>query len=236
LIAQFDAYLSFTGGPILDLLQERYHARRAVAFHCSVDPAVYRPLAVRKKWDLAYLGTYSADRQGTVDRLLVDAANALPDRKFCVAGSLYPEEVRWPGNVHRIHHLPPKEHCAFYNQQRFTLNVTRQAMVKFGYSPSVRLFEAAACGVPIISDAWAGLETFLDPNREILIAKTTDEVTRILTDMDEKHRLQIGTRARSRILREHTADHRAKQLEALVGRRKRPTVKGARLAAQEVQP
>lgn len=236
LIPQFDAYLSFTGGPILTLLQQKYHAKRAVPFHCSVDPEIYRPMGSRQKWDLAYLGTYSADRQGTLNRLLVQPAQTLPKKKFAVAGSLYPGELEWPANVQRIQHLPPQKHCAFYNQQRFTLNVTREAMVQSGYSPSVRLFEAAACAVPIISDAWAGLETFLEPGREILIARSPDDVTRILKDMDENTRTQIGNRARARILREHTADHRARQLEALIGRRKRVSVKGAQLTAQEVRP
>jgi spore maturation protein CgeB len=235
LIARFDAYLSFTGGPILDVLQQRYHAKRAVPFHCSVDPEIYRPLALTRLWDLAYLGTYSLDRQATLDRLLVRPAKELPERRFAVAGSLYPSDLQWPENVDRIQHLPPKEHCAFYNRQRFTLNVTRDAMVQSGYSPSVRLFEAAACGTPIISDAWTGIETFLEPDREILIAKTSDDVTRILDNMDEHHRTQIGARARSRVLREHTADHRAKQIESLVGRRKRATSRPTRFAAQEAR-
>jgi spore maturation protein CgeB len=236
LIPQFDAYLSFTGGPTLGTLQQRYGAKRAVAFHCSVDPEAYRPLGLKAKWDLAYLGTYSADRQPTLDRLLVQPAALSKKRKFAVAGSLYPEDLAWPKNVARIQHLPPKEHCAFYNQQRFTLNVTREAMVQSGYSPSVRLFEAAACGTPIISDAWAGLETFLEPGREILIAKTSADVTRILETMDEKQRIQIGSRARARILREHTAEHRAQEIEALVGRRKRVIARPTQLAGQGVRP
>jgi spore maturation protein CgeB len=144
--------------------------------------------------------------------------------------------LSWPKNVQRVQHLPPKEHCAFYNRQRFTLNVTREAMVQSGYSPSVRLFEAAACGTPIITDAWTGIETFLEPGREILIAKTSDDVTRILNDMDEQQRLLIASRARSRILREHTADHRAREIEALVGKRKRVFVRASSSGTKEVRP
>ena len=236
IIPRFDAYLSFTGGPILEQIQQKYGAKRAVPFHCSVDPEMYFPMESKPKWDLAYLGTYSLDRQSMLDRMLVQPALTLKSHSFAVVGSLYPDDLSWPANVERIAHLPPKKHCAFYNRQRFTLNVTREAMIQSGYSPSVRLFEAAACGTPIISDAWKGLETFFEPGREILIANTSAEVTRILNTMDDHQRTQIGARARARILREHTADHRALEIEALVGRRRRAISRPRTFAKQGVQP
>ncbi|MFY0581581.1 CgeB family protein [Cystobacter fuscus] len=107
----------------------------------------------------------------------------------------------------------PPEHPAFYNSQRFTLNVTRADMVRAGYSPSVRLFEAAACAVPIISDAWQGLDTFFRPGEEILISRSGEETRRYLQEVPEAERQEMGRKARARVLAAHTAAHRAETLE-----------------------
>lgn len=216
LVMRYDLYLSFTGGPTLKRLQTRFYAKNPRALYCSVDPAVYYPDAQPLAWDMGYLGTYSDDRQPALERLMLQPARDWPDARFCVAGSLYPEHLQWPGNVERIHHLPPSEHRAFYNAQRFTLNVTRADMVRAGYSPSIRLFEAGACGTPIISDAWDGLDEVFSIGSEILVARTTRESLEYLNDLSEDERLGIGERARARVLREHTADRRAEQLEGYV--------------------
>lgn len=216
LIPAFDLYLSFTGGPTLRLLESRYGARRAAALHCSVDPSLYRPRIRAKRWDIGYLGTFSTDRQPVLDHLLLRPIAAEQHLRAVVAGSLYPSDVAWPANIERIDHLPPAGHAEFYNSQRFTLNVTRAAMVRAGWSPSVRLFEAAACGVPIVSDLWPGLEHFFEPGREILVARNGDDVRRFLRDLSAGERERIGARARDRILREHTSEHRAAQLERLI--------------------
>jgi spore maturation protein CgeB len=184
--------------------------------YCSVDPELYFPEPRRARWDMGYLGTYSVDRQPTVDRLLVGPANRLPDRSFLVVGPQYPQDLVWPANVKRIIHLPPAKHRRFYNSQRFTLNVTRADMIKAGYSPSVRLFEAAACGVPIISDYWDGLETFFELDSEILVARSADDVVRMLRETSEPERQRIAARARERVLSHHTAAHRAAELESYV--------------------
>ena len=189
-----------------------YGAPAAKPLYCSVDPALYYPEDVPQQWDLGYLGTYSEDRQPTLDRLLLEPARQLPTKRFVVAGSQYPENIDWPANVAHIDHLPPSQHRTFYNAQRFTLNVTRADMVRAGYAPSVRLFEAAACGVPIISDTWPGLETFFTPGEEIVLARTSEEVLKYL-ELSEVVRREIGARARSRVLREHTAARRAQELE-----------------------
>jgi spore maturation protein CgeB len=162
------------------------------------------------------MGTFSEDRQPVLSRLLTEPARLSSDRRFVVAGSLYPSSVSWPDNVERIEHLGPAEHRAFYCQQRFTLNVTRAAMVAAGYSPSVRLFEAAACGVPIISDQWAGLETIFAPGREILLSRTPADTLRTLTAIGVEEARRIGARARRRVLSRHTALHRAAELESYV--------------------
>ena len=217
-IKGFDAYLSFTGGPTLDLIERRYGARAAWPLYCSVDPELYYPEERERDLDLGYLGTYSIDRQPALERLLVEPARRWPEGRFLVAGPQYPAEIRWPANVSRVDHLPPSEHRGFYNRQRFTLNVTRADMVKAGWSPSVRLFEAAACATPIVSDWWEGLDSFFEPGRSILVAHTSEEALRILRETPEDERRRIGERARDRVLSKHTAAERARELEAYAKR------------------
>jgi len=213
LIPRFDLYLSFTGGPVLNLIEEMYGSRRAVPFYCAVDPDIHAPANVPVDAALGYLGTYSTDRQPGVERLLLGPARAMPESRFLAAGAQYPADVNWPANVEYIQHLPPADHPAFYCRQRYTLNVTRADMIAVGYSPSVRLFEAAACGVPIISDNWAGLETLFVPGKEILTASSTADVLTILQDLPEERRKSIAAAARKCVLQNHTAQHRAQQLE-----------------------
>ena len=205
------------GDPFRGLLPgDGWGARRARAFHCLVDPSAYAPTGDPPRWDLGYLGTYGPDRQPVLDRLLVQPARQSPAARFVVAGPQYPDDLAWPGNVERIEHLPPPAHRGFYGAQRFTLNVTRADMVAAGWSPSVRLFEAAACGVPIISDWWEGLDRFFRPDTEILVAADAAEVLRILAQVDDERRASIAAAARTRVLAEHTAEHRAAELEAHV--------------------
>jgi spore maturation protein CgeB len=168
-----------------------------------------------RRYALGYLGTYSADRQDALRRLLLEPARLLPDERFVVGGPQYPESLSWPANVERLDHVPPGEHARFYASQRLTLNVTRQPMVEAGWSPSVRLFEAAACAVAVVSDSWPGLETFFVPGEEILVARSAADVVRA-TETDPEELAEIGRRARARVLREHTAERRAEQLEGYV--------------------
>lgn len=213
LIPRYDLYLSFTGGPILQRIERDYASPMARVLYCSTDPSTYYPEACEPEWELGYLGTYSADRQPVLERLMLDAAREWPDGRFVVAGPLYPCGIGWPANVHRVVHLAPPQHRRFYNSQRFTLNVTRSDMVRAGYSPSVRLFEAAACATPIISDCWEGLETIFRPGHEILVAESAADTLRFLRGMSDEERAAIGRRARERVLAAHTAAHRAAELE-----------------------
>ena len=214
LVARYHLYLSFTGGPTLGFLERHYGAPMARALYCSVDPALYYPEPAESRWDLGYMGTYSADRQPTLERLALEPARRWPAGRFVVAGPQYPESIQWPVNVERLMHLPPRAHRAFYNAQRFTLNVTRADMIAAGYSPSVRLFEAAACATPIISDAWEGLDTFFRPGEEILVARSAEEALGYVRETPAAERRAIGERARVRVLAEHTAPRRAAELEA----------------------
>jgi spore maturation protein CgeB len=213
LVRDYGLYLSFTGGPTLARIEQGLGSPRARAFHCLVDPDAYPVMDAERRWDLGYLGTYSDDRQPALERLLLEPARRAPALRCVVAGPSYPATIDWPANVERIEHLPPADHPAFYAAQRFTLNVTRADMVAAGWSPSVRLFEAAACAVPVISDPWDGLDTFFEPGREIVVARRADDVLRTLADTDDAERDAIGRRARDRVLAQHTAQRRAAEFE-----------------------
>ena len=214
-IPGFDLYLSFTGGPTLARLEREYGARRARAFYCSVDPALYRATGGAVHWDLGYLGTYSADRQPVLERLLLEPARRAPHRRFVVAGPQYPDTEGWPGNVERIEHLPPVDHAGFYSACAWTLNVTRADMVAAGWSPSVRLFEAAACATPIVSDPWPGLDEVLRIGPELRVAEGAEEVLALL-DWTEPARRAVGEAGRARVMARHTAAHRAEALEGMI--------------------
>jgi spore maturation protein CgeB len=212
----FTGYLSFTGGPFLDrVLVGELGARAAVPLYCSVDPEQHRRTEPDPRFevDLAYMGTYAPDRQPVVQRLLIDVARRVPERTFMVAGPQYPADVEWPKNVSLIAHLPPESHSSFYSSARWQLNATRADMVAAGWSPSVRLFESGAVGAAILSDHWAGIDSFLRPGSEILLPETTDEVVEILTSVTEEERIAIGEAARTRIVREHSSARRAEELE-----------------------
>jgi spore maturation protein CgeB len=217
-LPELDIYFSFTGGPMLRRLEEELGAPFAVPLYCSVDPEKHRELPVNARFacDLSYMGTYAADRQPKIDELLCLPARRLAGGKFIVAGPQYPSGVEWPENVERIIHLDPRHHAALYSSSRITLNVTRREMVLAGYSPSVRLFEAAACAATMISDNWPGLETFLTPGREILLPTGNDDVVRYLQDYDAAELRRIGRAARERVLLSHTSDVRAREFEQAV--------------------
>lgn len=218
-IPELDLYFSFSGGRVLDALAGRFGARRPVALYCAVDEERYRPLdasARAERWDLGYLGTYSEDRQPVLERLLLEPARRLPDRRFVVAGPQYPGTIDWPANVERIEHVAPEDHAAFYGAQRFTLNVTRADMAAAGWSPSVRLFEAAACGVPIISDRWRGLDELLPDGKALLIADDADAVVAALTSEPSPVSCRRAGQARRAVLAAHTGAARAAELLAAI--------------------
>jgi spore maturation protein CgeB len=147
--------------------------------------------------------------------MLLEPARARPAQRFAVAGLQYPETLRWPENVERLEHVLPAGHAGFYATQRYTLNLTPADMCRAGCSPSVRLFEAAACAAPIVTDVWSGLDRFFQPGREILLARTAEDVLYHLDHVSEEARRAIGARARERVLAAHTAEHRAAELERL---------------------
>lgn len=220
-IPGFDLYFSFTGGPILQELQSQFGARRAVPLYCSFDPDRYgwREPDPRYQCDLSYMGTYAPDRQEKLEELFCDPAQQLPQKDFLLAGPQYPSNIVWPKNVRRIVHLEPIFHPYFYSSSTFTLNLTRSEMVAAGYSPSVRIFEAAGCGSAIISDVWPGLETFFQPGQEILLGHSSFEIARYLDNIGPEEAHTIGLRAQERVMAEHSSGYRAIQFEAEVSAR-----------------
>jgi len=226
-VPTFDLYFSFTGGPVLQELERTYGSPMALPLYCAVDPSEHFRRSPREEFgcDLGYMGTYAPDRQPSLDRLLIEPARRRPASNFIVAGPEYPVAVEWPANVGRYEHVPPPDHADFYSSSRLTLNLTRSEMRRWGWSPSVRIFEAAACGAAIVSDRWPGLEEFLEPGRELIVAETPDDVLAAL-DLPAPAVTAIGDAARKRILERHTNGARAAEFEAAIAEAlRRPKVR-----------
>jgi spore maturation protein CgeB len=212
-LAPFDLVLSYTGGKALTHLSQQLGARRVAPLYGSVDPETHRrvPDDPRFSSDFSYLGTYAADRQSQLEELFLRPASKLPAKKFCIAGAMYPADFPWTSNTYFVRHLPPPEHPAFYSSSKLTLNVTRGTMAQLGYCPSGRLFEAAACGTPIISDWWLGLDEFFTPGEEILTAAKSEDVLSAL-NLGESELRRLSIASQERALTQHTAAHRAAEL------------------------
>lgn len=217
-LSSFDLVLSFTGGCALDELRTRLGARRVASLYGSVDANFYQPVAAAEQYraDLSYLGTYAADRQPTLERLFIQPARQLRNKKFLIGGAQYPENFPWCENMYFVRHVAPPQHPAFYSSSQATLSVTRSAMAEMGYCPSGRLFEAAACGTPIISDSWPGLEEFFEPGKEIFLASQPEHVSEVLS-LPAVELAKVGAAARQRVLAHHTAQHRSQEFLRMVG-------------------
>ncbi len=219
----FDLVLSYTGGPALEAVEARLGARRTAALYGHADPAVHHRTAPDPAFagDLSYIGTYAADRQAAVEALFLEPARRRPDLRCVLAGAGYPADFPWTDNIWFVKHLPPPDHARFYSSSTLTVNTTRADMAALGWAPSGRLFEAAACACPVLSDRWAGLDAFFTPGEEILLASTPEEAEAALALGPARLR-EVGEAARARLLREHTSAHRADELLALLASIRRP--------------
>ena len=233
-LSDFDLVLSYTGGKALEQLRERLGARRVAPLYGHVDPDVHKPAtpAPHYRADLCYLGTFAADRQQALEALFIEPARRQPQRRFLMGGAQYPQEFPWSPNVFFVRHLPPSEHPAFFSSSRLTLNVTRREMARMGWCPSGRLFEAAACGTAILSDSWAGIDTFFSPGEEILTGEDAEDCIGTL-EIDDAELRRIGAAARNRVLAEHTSARRTDDLISALDAARRPvtTPQFARLEA-----
>ncbi len=214
-LADFDIVFSYTGGAALDGLRRRLGARCVVPLYGHVDPAVHRPVAPAAHYraDLSYLGTWSADRQAAVEALIVEPARQRSEQRFLIGGAQYPQDFPWAPNIYFVRHLPPGEHPAFFSSSRLTINLTRAAMAEMGWCPSERLFEAAACGAPVLTDSWDGLDAFFAPGEEILVARDTNDALAAI-DLPDAELQRIAANARERTLAEHTSEKRAAEFLA----------------------
>ncbi len=225
-LGDFDLVLSYTGGKALKQLQERLGARTVAPLYGSVDPESHYRVEARDDYraDLSYLGTYAADRQQALEELLLKPAAALENLRFLIGGAQYPQEFPWGPNIYFVRHMPPPLHPAFFSSCRLTLNVTRRAMAEYGFCPSGRLFEAAACGAPLLSDAWEGLEEFFTPEESILVARTAQDTIHALARSDAELQ-RMAAAARETVMDRHTSARRAIDLErALEQARTQPAV------------
>jgi spore maturation protein CgeB len=216
-LGDFDLVLSYSGGRALDEVRARLGARRVVPLYGSVDPDAHRRVEGSRELqaDLSYLGTYAPDRQRQLEELFIEPARRRPEHRFVIGGSQYPPEFPWTTNMFYVRHMPPSVHSTFYSSSKITLNVTRGSMANTGWCPSGRLFEAAACGTPILTDTWEGLEYFFEPQREVLVARSADEVLEAM-DLPPAELTNLGRSARERTLAEHTAECRVRELERAI--------------------
>jgi spore maturation protein CgeB len=214
-LRDFDLVLSYTGGAAVGQLSDVLGARRVHPLYGHVDPDAYRPVPPEPRYrsDLSYLGTFAEDRQQALELLLVKPASIRAEQVFMIGGALYPKDFPWSPNIFFVRHLPPTEHPAFFCSSRLTLNITRRDMAAMGWCPSGRLFEASACGTPILSDFWEGLDAFFEPGQEIFIVRGTDDVLTLM-DRPEAELRRVGSAARERVLDEHTSEVRARQMIA----------------------
>jgi spore maturation protein CgeB len=218
-LGAFDLVLSYTGKGALKELQSRLGARVVAPFYGWVDPETHTPgpLKYELRSTLSYLGTYAADRQPALEELFVCPARRLSKQRFVIGGAQYPEDFPWSENIFFVRHMPPALHPAFFCSSRATLNVTRHAMAEYGFCPSGRIFEAAACGTPLLTDTWEGLDTFFTPGIEILPVCTQEDVLNALS-LSDLELARIAEGARARVLAHHTAEHRVGELEAICQR------------------
>ncbi|HEV3408693.1 MAG TPA: glycosyltransferase [Chthoniobacterales bacterium] len=222
-LAEYDLVLSFTGGGALTALEDELGARKVAPLYGSVDPDLYQRVRPNKYYraDFSYLGTYAADRQSALERLFIEPARQLPTERFVLGGAQYPEHFPWAPNIFFLQHLAPSEHPAFFSSSRLSLNVTRDTMKAMGWCPSGRLFEASACGTPLVSDNWPGLEDFFTPGEEILIADSTADALSAL-QLSDAELSKIASAARARTLEAHSSARRAQEFEELLARAREP--------------
>ena len=220
LIPQYDLVLTYGGGDPVVQAYTAVGARVCVPIYNALDPSTHYPVAPEPRFqaDLAFLGNRLPDRERRVETFFLSAAAALPDRRFLLGGNGWADKPM-PPNVHYAGHVYTRDHNAFNCTPRAVLNISRDSMARYGFSPVTRVFEAAGAGACLITDAWEGIEDFLEPGREVLVAEGGDDVADLTRALTADTARQIGAAARRRVLSEHTYAHRVEQLERLLGAR-----------------
>ncbi|WP_114783745.1 CgeB family protein [Botryobacter ruber] len=217
LIPQYDMVLTYGGGqPVIDAY-EALGAKKCVPVYNALDTATHFPVPPEERFacDLAFLGNRLPDRESRVEEFFLKPAAATPDKTFIIGGSGWGDKPMTP-NVKYVGHVYTKDHNAFNCTPKAVLNISRESMARYGFSPATRVFEAAGAGACIITDFWEGIDFFFDPGKEILVAKNGDEVANIMANLTEEEAKRIGEAAYKKVLSEHTYNHRAEQLEQLL--------------------
>ncbi len=211
-IRSFHLYLSTTGGGALEALAAEYEIRCARPLYESIDPFSYYRMDMDKTYDLGFMGNFRRDRRELLDALLLGPARTTPNRQFVLAGDNYPRSLKWPQNLTYLEHLPGTNHVDFYNRQSCNLILGRTDRKLLGYTPSRQLLAAAACGVPILTQDWSGLDSFFADKQDVFCVEDERDVLDILYGTDDSVRRKVGNAARQRVLAEHTTAQRAQQL------------------------
>lgn len=217
LIPRYDLILTYGGGEPVIRGYKALGAKTCVPIYNALDPDTHHPVPPDERYacDLALLANRLPDREARIEEFFFEAAKGLPNHRFVLGGSGWADKVI-PANVKYVGHVYTRDHNAFNCSARTVLNVNRDSMASYGFSPPTRIFEAAGSASCLITDAWEGIETFLDPDREVLVARNGDDVIRHLRTLGQSRARQIGHAARQRVLAEHTYRHRAEQLQQLL--------------------
>ncbi|MGH2387937.1 MAG: CgeB family protein [Chloroflexota bacterium] len=218
LVPRYDLILTYGGGDPVTAAYETRGARLCVPIYNGLDPDTHFPAPPDPRFeaDLAFLGNRLPDREARVEDFFLGAACASPDRRFLLAGNGWADKLM-PDQVRYLGHLSTVDHNAFNSTPLAVLNIARESMARYGFSPATRVFEAAGAGACLITDLWEGLDLFLEPGREILTARDGAEVATHLHTLTPKRATEIGLAARRRVLASHTYAHRAARLAAVLG-------------------
>ncbi len=217
LVPKYDLVLTYGGGnPVVDAYRG-FGARDCIPVYNALDPSTHHPVAPDPRFeaDLGFLGNRLPDREARVEEFFLKAAAVLPERTFLLGGNGWNDKPM-PANVSYLGHVYTRDHNAFNCTPQAVLNISRESMARYGFSPATRVFEAAGAGACLITDEWVGIEMFLEPGREVLVARDGDEVAARLRELTPEQARRIGEAARSRVLSEHTYAHRAAQVESVL--------------------
>jgi spore maturation protein CgeB len=217
LIGKYDAIFTYGGGEPVVRAYKALGARQCVPIYNALDPATHfrAPCDERFEADLGFLGNRLPDRETRVEEFFLAAARMMPEKKFLLGGNGW-QDKPLPENVNYLGHVYTREHNAFNSSARAVLNINRASMARYGFSPPTRVFEAAGAAACMVTDAWEGIEMFLDPDREILVARDAEDVVRHLRALTPSRARQIGEAACKRVLASHTYEHRAAQVDAVL--------------------
>jgi spore maturation protein CgeB len=220
LIPQYDFILTYGGGKPVTDAYEKHGAKKCVPIYNALDTDTHFPVSAEPRFEgtLAFLGNRLPDREKRVDEFFIKPAENLPDHVFLLGGSGWADK-KMPGNVKYLGHVYTKDHNAFNSTPRAVLNISRESMARYGFSPATRVFEAAGAAACIITDYWKGIEEFFEPGKEIIVVKNGEEVQKELTALTPERAKEIGEAAYKKVLAQHTYEHRAELLQSAISRK-----------------